>query len=359
MSSVHQQRRGAPTSAILSLLLIGCYAGVPQVVPTPSAPRHVEEGRRPGFFYWLVPTSGASSACPFGALATSRGVTGGDVALGLLTDGMFTPTHSAAVCADSSDASRLAAGQHIRVITPESGGNFLEATVDSATTDHAFVRWTGGNAAPGVPSRAVVPLATVQRLDLEQDANRSAAGESGLHYGAQTAIGVGVGISTVAGRPLFGLFLGAIYSVIADPAGFMIGAATAQPEWKSIEAHRIGSPLLVDDRVRVRLSDPARAEISGRLVDIERSNLLLSVANDTVRVPRANIRSLQRADGFNYQKGMWYGAGLGAAVGVASLTFCHCGSSIDRAVVPVAGALLGLYWTPGLSPRSWADVTRW
>jgi len=99
--SFGNRTRGVAVVAVVAALVIGaCYPGPPRFTAAPESPRRVVERFQPGFLFWLVPIGSAASYCKSGAIATSRGVTAGDVLIGVVTQGLFTPTHSAAICTD-------------------------------------------------------------------------------------------------------------------------------------------------------------------------------------------------------------------------------------------------------------------
>lgn len=173
------------------------------------------------------------------------------------------------------------------------------------------------------------------------------------------AFGIPMAALSLAGHPEWGLFAGAVYSVIAIPAGYVAGAVTAPDRWSPLEARRVGSPLLVDDRVRVRVHG-SPGPVAGRLTDVDWNDLVVKVRGSAVRIPRTSVQSVQRADGRLIGKGMKYGMIGGAVTAFVSLSMCNCKTTQeDMMIVPLAGAVLGLLAGPALAPRRWTEVLRW
>jgi hypothetical protein len=161
----------------------------------------------------------------------------------------------------------------------------------------------------------------------------------------------------MAGEPAMGLWASAIFSPMAMAAGFGAGALLAQPRWAPLEAHRSGSPLLADDRVRLRTTGSG-GRVGGRLVDLTPEELVLSSGGEVITVPRADIELLQRADGIDLRRGALYGATGGALLGVANCHLTYACRGAETTVTAVAGALLGVTLSPALAPRRWAEVRR-
>lgn len=240
----------------------------------------------------------------------------------------------------------------------DSQGRFVEATLESVTADRLFWRQSGAYAPLGT-ALASMPIADLRRLHVYQPPNRKTSGVAGMRYATPVAFSVPLVELALAGDPVTGLFVGAAYSLMAAPPGFLLGAAAAAPRWSPLEAHRTGSPLLVNDRLRVRLHD-SNGRISGRLVDIEANHLVIVVKSDTLRVPRPTVQSIQRADGFRLGKGARYGATGGALIGFVTLALCDCKSmQSDVLISSLVGALIGLPAAPALAPRRWLDVSKW
>lgn len=253
----------------------------------------------------------------------------------------------------------LARGQRIRLITPESEGGFVMATVDSVAADRLFWR-PSTVGAPSDTASASMPVAELRRLHVYQPPDRKTSGGAGMHYATQVTLGAFMGGFLLAGIQEGVFIVGWLATGAAIPVGFFAGAALAPARWSPLEAYRAGSPLLVNDRLRVRLHD-SNALIRGRLVDIEANDLLIVARSDTLRVPRSTVLSMQRADGFRIGKGVLNGAAGGALIAFLALAMCDdCkGSQSDIVIAPLLGAYLGLWLGPALAPRRWLDVSKW
>lgn len=252
----------------------------------------------------------------------------------------------------------LAPGRLIRLSTPGGGDGFTRGVVDSVSSGRLFWRhWVSGTAQIGASNS--VALDGLPRLQLHQRPDRRAGGVAGMKLLTAAAFAIPMVALSLEGLPEWGLAVGAIYSLMAMPVGYLAGAVAAPDRWSPLEARKVGSPLLVDDRVRLRVHD-ASGPIAGRLVDVEAGDLLVKVRGATMRVSRASVQSIQRADGRLVGRGMKYGMIGGAVVSFVSMSMCNCKTSQeDMMIVPLAGAFLGLLAGPALAPRRWSDVLRW
>jgi hypothetical protein len=154
---------------------------------------------------------------------------------------------------------------------------------------------------------------------------------------------------------------GGAVALIAYPAGLATGATLAEPRWAPREARRVGSPFLVDDRLQVRFKDEARGKVSGRLVDMDRTDLILTSGGSVVRVPRKDIAGVKRSNGYDYGTAAILGtlAGLGIGqVACSKSDICRRSGAGDVTIM-VSTALFGLLASPAIAPRRWSDVARW
>lgn len=250
----------------------------------------------------------------------------------------------------------LSAGHRLRFAKPGES-QLAEATLDSVAGDRLY--WRPASDRAYGASQQVLPLSDVSHLQVRRPAERSAAGASMVRHGSQLAWVVPMVAFASIGSQARGFKAGAIASAAVIPVAFILGAGGAENGWAPIEAQRSGSPLLVDDRVRVR-SVGSGDVVSGRLVDMDAKHLVIRAGADTFRVMRSNVQSVARAEGFNMLGRATYGAAVGVMMGFLNLSTCACRvSQADMYTVPLSNALVGLLAAPALAPRRWRSVTSW
>jgi hypothetical protein len=138
--------------------------------------------------------------------------------------------------------------------------------------------------------------------------------------------------------------------------------ATGHGRWAPWEAHRIGSPLLVDDQVRVRLIDSQRP-IDGRLVTLDSSAVFISGVRAGTRLGRSRIAAIARPGGRDYAAGARRGAIIGAILG--GIIGSQDRGSIVKPNGPnlmlggAIGSVAGLIGAPIFAPKKWVDVRKW
>ena len=116
---------------------------------------------------------------------------------------------------------------------------------------------------------------------------------------------------------------------------------------------------MVDDRLRVRQAGSGGV-VSGKLVDMDATHLYLRDGPETLRVPRANVVSVDRAQGYDWKASALQGAAIGAMLGFLNVSTCRCNPSRDDTfIVPLSSALVGLLAAPALAPRRWRSVSSW
>jgi hypothetical protein len=251
----------------------------------------------------------------------------------------------------------LAAGDVVRW-TQQSGasagpGTAVEAAIDSATGGLLYLRQPTV-VSTAAPLRPVIAATEASGLAVYRAPDRAGAALSGLHYAALVAFAPVMVLAGADHSLEGGFFAGALWGAMAAPIGFLAGASLAQPRWAPFEAHRTGSPLLVDDRVRVRMA--AGTNQRGRLVDVDITHMVISSRADTLRIVRAGIAAVERADGRDFRRGALYGAAAGTAVGMYSCSRRTQCDGDERMAASVGGAMLGLTLTPALAPRRWRAV---
>jgi hypothetical protein len=251
---------------------------------------------------------------------------------------------------------------HIRFVTSTSDQSFVYARVDSSTADQLYVHSAPDALSRRYDSAAVVRLADVRRLDVNVGTDGAKSGAAGAHYASIVSWGLPTVLGAVTGQPGLGLAIGALYTVTLAPIGYGLGAAVAPERWAPWEAHRIGSPLLVDDRLRIRLVGSERG-ISGRLVTIDSSDIFMTVGQDTTRLRRSMIASMRRHDSYDFGTGAKRGLAIGAIIG--ALTGAQIKGSVVNPNGPNLmlgagiGAVVGLFGTTALAPRKWVAVRKW
>lgn len=132
--------------------------------------------------------------------------------------------------------------------------------------------------------------------------------------------------------------------------------------WAPHEARRIGSPLLVDDELRVSVG-AADSSVEGNLATMDSIHLLLATHRSTTRLDRTAITSMQRRQDHDYAAGARRALVVGAIIGglIAAQRRGNMvqpdGPSLMRG--GVIGAVYGLALTPLLAPGKWVEVRRW
>jgi hypothetical protein len=246
--------------------------------------------------------------------------------------------------------------QHVPPTGTSGGpGTSVEAVIDSAMGGLLFLRQPTGASSPA-PVQPVIAVTDARGLAVYRAPDRAGGALTGLHYAALAAFAPVMVLAGASDGVEGGFFAGALWSAIAAPVGFLAGASLAQPRWAPFESHRAGSPLLVDDRVRLRTGADVNARVRGRLVDVDSTHMVIATRSDTLRIARAGIAALERVDGRDFRRGAVLGASAGAVVGMYSCSRrTVCGGS-ERMITGVGGALLGLTLTPALAPHRWEAV---
>jgi hypothetical protein len=248
----------------------------------------------------------------------------------------------------------LARGDRLRWL--DGTGSVATGTVDSAADGRILVQPQPPGSIGGTSQGTVLPLET-PRLAVYRRADAAGGGRAGLRYAALAASVPFMVLGVATGEPESGLFAGAFWSATVMPAGFLAGAAVAAPRWTPIEAFRAGKPLHVDDRVRLHT---ATGPVAGRLVDVEPAALVIRAGDDILRVDRSAIRSIQRSDGFDFERGLLRGSVVGALTGlVACARRPICNEGGQFIPYAAAGAMFGSIMSPALAPRRWQEVPPW
>jgi hypothetical protein len=313
-----------------------------------------EIGRRPSA--WLIPElflypfilvdliSGAGLALTPATVSAGLGNTAGVAA--------------APAAPDTTTYWGLSRGHHLRLSSPFGHGALVDATLDSLIADRLYWKPTDGGGAYKPPPLGSA-LADIRSLQVRRPPSYGESGRSTMHYATQFTWAVPLLVFAEIGSQQRGFKGGAIASAIAIPVTFVAGAAFARQRWAPFESHRVGSPLLVNDQVRLRQLGSA-VTVSGRLMDVEPRHLVIRVGPETYRVLRTNVVSLERADGFDLRSRALYGAVTGAMLAYANMGTCTCRpSGADVYTVPITGALMGLLLSPALAPRRWRSVSSW
>jgi hypothetical protein len=251
----------------------------------------------------------------------------------------------------------LARGDRVRWADHEAGDVARGGVVDSLAAGRLFVR-SAVEASSSGRAAASVSMAAAPRLAVQRQPDRVGGGLAGLHYASLAATASFLALGLAHEAPEAGFFAGAFWSAAVMPIGFLAGAATAQPRWSPMHAHRTGSPLRVDDRIRARKADGS-GRISGRLVDADSAAVVIALRADTLRLMRGDIHSLHRAAGFDLRRGLAYGAAAGALFGMASCQVRTRCEGAEAIAGPMGGALLGIFISPALAPRRWQEVSSW
>jgi len=286
------------------------------------------------------------------------------------TVGQSNAAQPVAVVAPAPDTTTywgLARGHPLRLATPESGDTVLSASLDSVVVERLYWRpeMSGYGAVSFARNRVdiapsmEVPLTDVRRLQVQRPADHGKSGTSMIRHGTMLSWAVPLLIYADIGSQQRGFKRGATATAIAIPASFLFGAIMAEHRWAPFEAHRAGSPLLVNDHVRIRQLGSTETQ-RGRLLDVEPKHLVVRVGPQTLRIARTNVVSLERADGFDLRSRAMYGAFAGALLAFADMGTCNCRyTQAESYTIPVTGALMGLLFSPALAPRRWIGVSTW
>jgi hypothetical protein len=141
-----------------------------------------------------------------------------------------------------------------------------------------------------------------------------------------------------------------------------LDVGVADDRWAPFEAHRTGSPLLVDDQLRVSLADP-ESSVEGRLLTMDSVHLLLATRSGAARIDRAAVTSMQRKQGHDDAEGAKRALMVGAIVG--GLIAAKRKGDILNPDGPafmrgnVIGAVLGLSLTRLLAPGRWVGLSEY
>ena len=277
------------------------------------------------------------------------------------------PVSQVAPAPDTTTYWGLARGHPMRLATPERRDTLVSASLDSVVVERLYWRpeLSGYGAVSYARNRVdiapsmEVPLTDVRRLQVQRPADYGKSGTSMIRHGTMLSWAVPLIIYADIGSQQRGFKRGAGASAIAIPVSFLYGAMMAERRWAPFEAHRAGSPLLVDDRVRIRQLGSTET-LSGRLLDVEPKHLVVRVGPQTLRIARTDVLSLERADGFNLWSRAKYGAVAGAMLAFADMGTCNCRhTQAESYTIPVTGALMGLLFSPALAPRRWISVPSW
>lgn len=247
----------------------------------------------------------------------------------------------------------LARGDRVRFSTRADTTVLQESAVDSASAETLYVHEA---VVTSKASANGIPIKDLPRLDIYQAPNYKRSAERALH---KTGIVTGglLLVSVPAGEILI---LAGLVSLVALPSSYVLGGAAAKPRWAPLEARRMGSPLLIDDQVSVTTKETSLSAIRGRLLNIDAHDLVLSTTQGPLRVPRSQIATLRRVDGYDFGKGVVYGVvvgalAFGAAIALSEPRYRHAALFLGT----VTGGFIGLHFAPGLAPRRWVDVHSW
>ncbi len=260
---------------------------------------------------------------------------------------LFTKRSNAYASATLS--SPLTAGLRLHFESPDGSGGFVEGIADSLVRGRLYLSPTPDSAA-SVRGRVAQDVRTLRRLAVYQAPDGAAAGMRGLRTGVQW-------LSPFA---LLGP-AGAFFPVLAMPVGYGIGYVAAEPRWSPLETFGAKSPLLADDRLRWTTRTLPATATQGRLFDIDSAALVIRGDAGMIRVPRGDVRTLQRADGYDYGRGALYGIAGGLIVGGIVQPIANYNGRNNLSLPSVLGAyaLVGLLISPAFAPTHWSDVLRW
>ncbi len=237
----------------------------------------------------------------------------------------------------------------LRLDDPHAKGGATHLVVDSADTASIYGRSLSSADASRPQHVVVVATDDTRRVALYREPDRRAGGLA-MTRGSVIAI-----------APFLAIPQGAAVAMLAYPAGYVTGATLAEPRWSPREAHRVGSPLLLDDSVAVRFEDAGRDTVRGRLVNLDRTDMLLASSGTLLRIPRKDIGGVRRANGFHYAGAALAGTILGAMVGTVackSTDLCRR-SGLSQGAFTLTATLGGLLVSPSFAPKRWSEVERW
>jgi len=231
-----------------------------------------------------------------------------------------------------------------------------EAFLDSITGDRVYLRTVWGDFTAASSS---IVISETRHLQVWRGAQHLANAGSLVHSSSQVAWAAPLVALSQIGSQERGFRAGAAAAAVVIPASFIVGAALAPDRWAPLEAQRSGSPLLVDDRLRVRHLG-ASGVVSGKLVDMDATHLVLRDGSTTHRIQRSSVVSVDRADGYDWRARAIYGVALGAMMGFLNVSNCACSPTRKQTlIVPATSALIGLLAAPALAPRRWRPVDSW
>jgi len=226
------------------------------------------------------------------------------------------------------------------LVRGERGGALLTGTLDSATDKGLFLSSTGAEP-------IVLDATTDVRIGIDRGINAARYAGNATHY------------ATLWASPLLLVpYLGIVVPVVIEPAAFVVGLAGAPRSWSPLAAYRVGSPLLLDDEVRV---DALHGEVRGRLHDLSASALFVRRDDRIDEITRPEVRGLRRANGRDFVKGAAYGGIGGSVFGmIVCLALCSDQNRVESmSLTMVAGATVGLSIFPAFAPKRWVEVTVW
>ncbi len=248
----------------------------------------------------------------------------------------------------SGDVARmwgLARNDRVRFSIDRAGSATVDGVVDSTVADLLYLHPFGGSNGTDTSLSRTVRLADAHAFAVHAPPDRIGWGLAGVHYAA------------LATSPLVLIPYAGLLTVASMPIGFAIGYSGARARWSPLEAYRSHLPLFLDDRVRATLRDGQRR--AGRLVDLDSATLLLAGKPDTVRVARIDMRTLQRASGYDFGKGALYGLVGGVTLGtILCYAVSACGNDAEWSgvLIPFAVGTIGVAISPAFAPRRWVTL---
>ena len=255
----------------------------------------------------------------------------------------------------------LAPTDRIRFRTAQSDTGFVFARVDSLVAGQLHMRQSFRAASRNYESPLSVPLADLRQVDFAVSGFGRQHGWTAVHHVNVITWGLPVIVGSAMAIPAAGLAVGGYYSLLAAPIAYGLGSAGAS-RWAPLEARRAGSPLLVDDRLRVWQVGSER-RVSGRLITVDSLDIHIRDGGGITRVQRSMISSMQLHNGYDLRRGAQRGLAIGALIG--AITGAELNGSItqpngqDLMLGAGAGAIVGLFGTAALAPRRWVEVRKW
>jgi len=222
------------------------------------------------------------------------------------------------------------------------------AIVDSVDAEHIYGRTLAAPDAAHADTAVVIAAGDVRRVAHYVRPDRNAGGLGVTRH------------SVRAMAPFLAFPQGSIVAMLAYPAGYATGFTLAEPQWAPREARRVGSTLLVDDSVSVQFMDYSPL-LAGRLVDVDRADLLITSSGGLVRVPRKDVRGIRRSNGRSYFTSAVLGAFAGAFI---ASTVCRTSRGcpnhrVSSATFSLGAVVAGVLVSPAFAPRRWSEVERW